>query len=81
MSILNELITVYYIPLKNIYNIDKLLLGIEKQVTAIVDYNQKIVYSVEDRNQKFVMVIETTCTDDTALRPSFIFTGICHNLG
>ncbi|KAJ3484616.1 hypothetical protein NLI96_g5517 [Meripilus lineatus] len=81
-DILNELITTYHIPPENIYNMDEkgLLLGIGKRVAAIVDRDQKTVYSVEDGNRELVTVIETTCADGTALRPSFIFKGVRHDL-
>ena len=53
-------------------------LGVGKQVAAIIDHDQKEVYSLEDGNRE--LVTETVSADRTALPPSFIFKGARINL-
>jgi len=48
-------------------------LGVGKRVAAIVDHDQKSVYSVEDSDCELVTIIETVCADGMALKPTVIF--------
>jgi len=61
--------------LLNIYNKNEkgIQLGIGKQTVVLVDHNQQTMQQVEDRSQELVTVIETVCTDGTALQPCVIF--------
>ena len=54
-------------------------LGIGARVTAMIDWDQKIVYSIEDGNRELVTVIECICADGTILHPSMIFQGLRRN--
>ena len=82
-DIYDDLITKYNIPQENIYNMDEkgVQLGVGKRVAAIVDRDQKAVYSVEDGDRELVTIIETVCADGTALKPTVIFQGKRTNLG
>jgi len=60
--------------------IEKNLLPVSLSVAAIIDRDQKEVYSLEDGNRELVTVIETVCADGTALPPSFIFKAARINL-
>jgi hypothetical protein len=55
-------------------------LGVGKRVAAIIDCDQKEVYSLKDGNRELVTVIETVSANGTALPPSFIFKGARINL-
>jgi len=55
-------------------------LGLGKRVAAIVDWDQKAVYSVEDGDRELITIIETVCADGTALKPTVIFQGKRTNL-
>ena len=74
-----DVITEYSIDKKNIYNMDEkgVQLGKGSQVAAIVDQEQKDVYSVEDGNCELVTIIETVCADGSALHPTVIYQGVC----
>ena len=82
-DILEELVKEFNIPIKNIYNMDKkgVQLGVGKWVAAIVDWSQKNVYNLENRNRELVTIIETVCADGFALQPTVIFEGKQVNLG
>jgi len=81
-DIYEELITKYNVPQENIYNMDEkgVQLGLGKRVAAIVDRDQKAVYSVEDGDRELITIIETVCADGTALKPTVIFQGKRTNL-
>src|SRR5204863_342733 len=74
-EVLQEVIEMYDIPPKNIYNADEkgIQLGVGKKVLAFFDQDQKDIYSVEDGDRELVTVIEAVCADGTAIRPSVIF--------
>jgi hypothetical protein len=57
------------------YNMDEkgIQLGIGKRTMVLVDHDQKSVQQVEDGNCELVTVIETVCSDGTALQPCVIF--------
>jgi hypothetical protein len=50
-------------------------LGFGVRITAMIDQDQKTIYSIEDGNRELVMVIETICADGSVLHPSVIFQG------
>ena len=77
-NMLAEVIAEYNILPENIYNMDEkgLQLGIGARITAMVDRDQKIAYSIEDGNRELVTVIETICADGSILHPSVIFQGM-----
>jgi hypothetical protein len=76
-DILTDVIEKYNISPKDIYNMDEkgIQLGIGARVTAMVDRDQKLVYSIEDGNRELVTVIEAICADGSILHPSVIFQG------
>lgn len=57
------------------YNMDEkgIQLGIGARVTAMINWDQKTVYSVEDGNRELITVIETICANGSILHPSVIF--------
>jgi hypothetical protein len=63
---------------QNIYNMDEkgIQLGIGARITAMIDHDQQIAYSIEDGNRELVTVIETICADGSILHPSVIFQGM-----
>ena len=81
-DIFEDVVKEYNIDESDIYNMDEkgIQLGVGKRVAAIIDCDQKEVYSLEDGNCKLVTVIETVSADGTALPPSFIFKGARINL-
>jgi len=81
-DVLEEIIWEYKIDESDVYNMDEkgVQLGVGKRVAAIIDQDQKEVYSLEDGNRELVTVIETVCADGTALPPSFIFKAARINL-
>ena len=66
---------------ENLYNMDEkgIQLGIGARITAMVDRDQRTVYSIEDGNRELVTVIETVCADGSVLHPSVIFQGLRRN--
>ena len=74
-DMLTEVIKEYGILPGNLYNMDKkgIQLGIGVRITAMIDQDQKTVYSIEDNNRELVTVIETICADGSILHPSVIF--------
>jgi hypothetical protein len=76
-DMLTDVIQEYNITPGNIYNMDKkgIQLGISVRVTAMVDQDQKAVYSIEDGNRELVTVIKCICADGSAIHPSMIFQG------
>jgi hypothetical protein len=76
-NMLTEVIKEYGILPGNLYNMDEkgIQLGIGVRITAMIDRDQKTVYSIEDGNRELVTVIETICTDGSILHPSVIFQG------
>ena len=80
-NMLEEVIKEYCILPQNIYNMDEkgIQLGIGAQVAALVDHEQKLVYSIEDGNRELITVIKAVCADGSALHPSVIFQGVCWN--
>lgn len=81
-DMLADLITEYRILPENIYNMDEkgIQLGIGAKITAMIDRDQKAVYSIEDGNRELVTVIEAICADGSVLHPSVIFQGQRRNL-
>ena len=81
-NMLTDVIKEYDILPKNLYNMDEkgIQLGIGVRITAMVDWDQKVVYSIEDGNRELVTVIECICTDGSILHPSIIFQGLRRNL-
>ena len=81
-GILEEIVKGYNILPGNTYNMDEkgIQLGIGARTAAFVDYEQKLVYSIEDGNRELVTVIEAVCADGSVLHPSVIFQGIRRNL-
>jgi len=81
-DIFEEVVAFFNIPPENMYNMDEkgLQLGVGKRIAAIIDRDQKQVYSLEDGDRELVTVVETVCADGTALNPSFIFKGARTNL-
>ena len=77
-----DVVKEYNIDESDIYNMDKkgIQVGVGKWVAAIIDCDQKEVYSLEDGNRELVTVIETVSADRTALPPSFIIKGARINL-
>lgn len=51
-------------------------MGVGRKVAALVDRNQRDVYSVEDGNRELVTVIEAVSADGETLPPSVIFQGL-----
>jgi len=49
------------------------------KVVAIIHHDQTMVYSVEDGNCELVTTIKAVSASGTALIPSVIFQGVCHN--
>ena len=76
-DMLTEVIKEYGILPGNLYNMDEkgIQLGIGARITAMIDRDQKTVYSIEDGNRELVTVIETICADGSVLHPSVIFQG------
>ena len=76
-DLLEETITTYNIPPKNIYNMDKkgIQLGMGQKAKAFVDRDQKEVYSVEDGNHKLVTMIKFISADGGSFQPSAIYQG------
>ncbi|KAF5327341.1 hypothetical protein D9619_003974 [Psilocybe cf. subviscida] len=76
-DMLEEVITEYSIDKRNIYNMDEkgVQLGKGLRVAAIVDRDQKDVYSVENGSREPVTIIETICADGSALHPTVIYQG------
>ena len=66
---------------ENIYNMDEkgIQLGIGAKITATIDWDQKVVYFIEDGNREFITVIECICADGSVLHPSVIFQGVHQN--
>lgn len=81
-DMLEEVITEYLIDERNIYNMDEkgVQLGKGSQVAAIVDCDQKDVYSVENGSREPVTIIETVCADGSALHPTVIYQGVHRDL-
>ena len=80
-NMLTDVIKEYDILPENLYNMDEkgIQLGIGARITAMVDRDQKVVYSIEDGNRELVTVIECICTDGSILHPSIIFQGLRRN--
>lgn len=80
-DMLSNVIEEYDILPGDIYNMDEkgIQLGIGAKVTAMIDRDQKIVYSIEDGNRELVTVIECICADGTILHPCVIFQGLRRN--
>lgn len=76
-DMLTEVIEEYKILPGNLYNMDEkgIQLGIGARITAMIDRDQKTVYSIEDGNRELITVIETICADGSVLHPSVIFQG------
>jgi hypothetical protein len=76
-DMLTDVIQEYNITPGNIYNMDEkgIQLGIGARITAMIDRDQKAVYSIEDGNRELVTVIECICADGSAIHPSVIFQG------
>ena len=72
---LTKLIEEFNITPENTYNMDEkgIQLGIGARIAALVDREQKQVYSIEDGNRELVTIIETVCADGSSLHPSVIF--------
>ncbi len=68
---------------ENLYNMDKkgIQLGIGTRITAMIDQDQKAVYSIKDGNRELVTVIETICADGSILHPCIIFQAQQRNAG
>ncbi|THV04536.1 DDE-domain-containing protein, partial [Dendrothele bispora CBS 962.96] len=81
-DLLEEVVTVYNIWPGNIWNIDEkgIQLSVGKRVFALIDCDQKSVYSIESGNHDLVTIIEAVCADGRALHPSVIFQGVCRDL-
>lgn len=67
---------------ENTWNMDEkgVQLGIGVKVMAIIDWDQSIVYTIEDGNCELVTIIEAVCADGKALVSSVIFQGVHCNL-
>lgn len=80
-DMLADVIKEYDILPENLYNMDEkgIQLGIGARITAMVDRDQKIVHSIEDRNRELVTVIECICADGSILHSSVIFQGLRRN--
>jgi hypothetical protein len=80
-DMLADVIKEYDILPENLYNMDEkgIQLGIGAKITAMIDHDQKIVYSIEDGNRELVTVIECICADGSILHPSIIFQGLRRN--
>lgn len=76
-DMLTNVIEEYSILPENIYNMDEkgIQLGIGAKITAMIDSDQKVAYSIEDGNRELVTVIEAICADGSVLHPSVIFQG------
>jgi len=76
-DMLTDVIEEYNILPGNIYNMDEkgIQLGIGARITAMIDSDQKVAYSIEDGNRELVTVIEAICADGSVLHPSVIFQG------
>jgi hypothetical protein len=76
-NMLTDVIQEYNIMPENIYNMDEkgIQLGIGARITAMIDRDQKAVYSIEDGNRELVTVIKCICADGSAIHPSVIFQG------
>jgi len=76
-DMLTDVIEEYNIIPGNIYNMDEkgIQLGIGARITAMIDSDQKVAYSIEDGNRELVTVIEAICADGSVLHPSVIFQG------
>jgi hypothetical protein len=77
-DMLENIIETYNILPGNIYNMDEkgIQLGIGARVAALVDHDQKLVYSIEDGNRELVTVIEAVGADGSTIHPSMIFQGV-----
>jgi hypothetical protein len=76
-EMLTDIIKEFNILPQNLYNMDEkgIQLGIGARIMAMIDCEQKIVYSIKDGNRELVTVIETICADGSVLHPSVIFQG------
>ena len=74
---LTDVIQEYNITPGNIYNMDEkgIQLRICARITAMIDPDQKTVYSVEDGSRELVTVIAWICADGSAIHPPVIFQG------
>lgn len=81
-NMLADVIKEYSILPGNLYNMDEkgIQLGIGARITAMIDQDQKAVYSLEDGNRELMTIIEAICTDGSVLHPSVIFQGQQRNL-
>jgi hypothetical protein len=81
-DILKLVIEEYNVKVENIWNMDEkgVQLGIGQKFSALVDRDQKNVYSIESGNRDLVTIIEAVCADGKVLRPSVIFQGVRRNL-
>jgi hypothetical protein len=77
-NMLTDVIQEYSILPKNLYNVDEkgIQLGIGAKITAMIDRDQKEVYSIEDGNRELVTIIEAICADGSIIHPSVIFQGV-----
>lgn len=80
-DMLTDVIKEYNILPENLYNMDEkgVQLGIGAKITAMIDCDQKTVYSIEDGNRELVTIIEAICADGAILHPSVIFQGVRRN--
>lgn len=76
-DMLTDVIQEYNITPGNIYNMDEkgIQLRISARITAMINQDQKAVYSIEDGNRELVTVIKCICTDGSTIHPSVIFQG------
>jgi hypothetical protein len=80
-DMLTDVVGEFNILPENLYNMDEkgIQLGIGARITAMIDRDQKTVYSIEDGNRELVTVIEAICADGSILHPSVIFQGVRRN--
>jgi hypothetical protein len=76
-ALLKEVIEEHNIPYENIYNMDEkgIQLGVGTRVAALVDWDQRVAYQIEDGNRELVTIIETVCADGSSIRPSVVVQG------
>jgi hypothetical protein len=80
-DMLTSVIKEFSIQPEDIYNMDEkgIQLGIGARISAMIDREQKLAYSIEDGNWELVTVIECVCADGSSLHPSVIFQGLRRN--
>ncbi|KAF5344348.1 hypothetical protein D9758_013264 [Tetrapyrgos nigripes] len=82
-DLLESVIVEYHIEPQDIWNMDEkgIQLGVGARIKALVDRDQKSVYSVHSGNRDLITIIEAVNASGKCLYPSFIFEAVKRDLG